>query len=229
MNFQAGGKQLEEKQKQFGFDTDEYDLLDSDRIIIKRIRSGELCARNELIRKYEKTVKKIACKYFVAGGDENDLSQEGMFGLLNAIDGYDLSKDIPFSAFAITCIKRKIVTAIKNSTRQKHIPLNQSISLTQEAFGDQEDGRQVIDTIDAQSPDVADTVAAKESLAQIYSKMNSVLSPLEKDVFQYRLNGYSYEQMATKIGTTSKAIDNAVQRIKGKLIKYINGSDEIEI
>ena len=109
---------MEEIQKQYDFDIDKYDLADIDRITIKRIRNGELDARNELVRKYERTVKKIAGKYFVAGGDENDLSQEGMFGLLKAIDGFDLSKDIPFSAFAVTCIKRKIVTAIKNSTRQ---------------------------------------------------------------------------------------------------------------
>lgn len=220
---------MEELKKQYGFDIDKYDLTDEDRITIKRIRNGELGARNDLIKKYEKTVKRIAGKYFVAGGDENDLSQEGMCGLLKAIDGFDLDKDIPFSAFAMTCIKRKIVTAIKNSTRQKHIPLNSSISLTQEAFGDAEDGRQVIDTIQIQTPDVADTVAAKESLAQIYIKMSSVLSPLERDVFQYKLSGYSYDQMAGIIGTTPKAVDNAVQRIKGKLTKHIIGSDELEI
>ena len=213
----------------YNFDIDDFDLTDTDRIIIKRIRNGEPSARNELIKRYEKTVKKIASKYYVAGGDENDLSQEGMFGLLKAIDGFDLGKDIPFSAFAITCIKRKIVTAIKNSTRQKHIPLNSSISLTQDAFSDQEDGRQVIDTLDAQTPDVADTVAAKETFAQIYAKMGTLLSPLERDVFKYRLDGYSYDQMAELIGTTPKAIDNAVQRIKGKVMKHVIGSDELEI
>ncbi len=219
---------MEEIQKQYDFDIDKYDLADIDRITIKRIRNGELDARNELVRKYERTVKKIAGKYFVAGGDENDLSQEGMFGLLKAIDGFDLSKDIPFSAFAVTCIKRKIVTAIKNSTRQKHIPLNSSISLTQEAYSDQDDGRQVIDTLDVQTPDVADTVASKETYAQIYAKLSNVLSPLEKDVFKYRLNGYSYDQMAEMIGTTPKAIDNAVQRIKGKANKHIVGNGELE-
>ena len=220
---------LEDLQKQYDFDIDKFDITDEDRLTIKRIRSGDISARNELLKKYERLVEKIAGKYFIAGGDKNELSQEGMVGLLNAIDGFSLDKDVPFSAFASTCIKRKIVTAIKNSTRQKHIPLNSSISLTQEAFGDSEDGRQVMDMIEIATPDVADTIAAKEMLSQVYAKMGSVLSPLEKDVFRYRLNGYSYEQMAKLIGTTEKAVDNAVQRIKGKVTKHIIGSDELEI
>lgn len=219
----------EELQKTFKFDIDKLDLADEDRITIKRIRSGEKEASNELLKKYENMVNRIASQYYVAGGDKNDLAQEGMMGLFSAIEKFDLSMDTPFRNFAGTCIKRRIVTAIKNSTRQKHIPLNSSISLTQEAFSDSEDGRQVIDTIEIEAPDVAETVAAKEAFSQIYSKMSSVLSPLERDVFHYKLEGYSYEQMAAKIGTSEKAIDNAVQRIKGKVIKHIICNDEVEL
>ena len=215
-------------EKKFEFDIDEYDSIDEDRIAIKKIRQGDVKACNELVKKYEKVVDGIARKFFVQGGDTSDLSQEGMMGLLNAVRSFDLSRTIPFNAFAKKCIERRVLTAVKNSTRQKHIPLNSSISLTQEAFGDSDDGRQVIDVIRIEAPDVAETVAAKETFSQIYEKMGTVLSPLEKNVFRYRLDGYSYEQMAKKLGTTEKAIDNAVQRIKGKVNKHIIGSDELE-
>ena len=220
----------EELQKKFKFEIDDFDIKDEDRLTIKRIRHGEKEASNVLIKKYENLVNRIASQYFVAGGDRNDLAQEGMMGLFSAIEKFDLGMEIPFKNFAGTCIKRRIVTAIKNSTRQKHIPLNSSISLTQDAYNDLEDGgKQVIDTIDIETPDVAEAIANKEAFSQIYSKMSKVLSPLERDVFHYKLNGYSYEQMAQMIGTSEKAIDNAVQRIKGKVTKHIIGSDEIEM
>lgn len=215
--------------KQFELNIDEYDAIDAERIVIKRIRNGDIKACDELMNKYKKTVDGIAAKFFVPGGDQNDLAQEGMMGLLSAIKAFDLSRDIPFNAFAKKCIERRVITAVKNSTRQKHIPLNSSISLTQEAFGDSDDGRQIIDLIGIEAPDPADTIAAKETFSQIYEKMGAVLSPLEKDVFRYRLDGYSYEKMAKYLGTSEKAIDNAVQRIKGKVKKHIIGSTDIEI
>lgn len=215
--------------KDFELNIDELDNIDEDRIIIKKIRQGDIKACNDLMKKYEKTVENIAKKFFVQGGDTSDLSQEGMMGLLNAIKNFDLSRTIPFNAFAKKCIERRVLTAVKNSTRQKHIPLNSSISLTQEAFSDSDDGIQRIDVIKIEAPDVAETVAAKETFSQIYEKMGTVLSPLEKNVFRYKLDGYSYEQMAKKLGTTEKAIDNAVQRIKGKVNKHIIGSDVMEI
>lgn len=218
-----------DSQKQFELDINEYDEADADRIAIKKIRQGDLSACNELVKKYESLVRLLASNYFVPGGNQDDLRQEGLVGVYHAIKGYDLSKDIPFSAFARTCIDRKLKTAIKNSTRQKHIPLNSSVSLTQETYDDEDSGRQVIEMIGAEVPDPADTIVSKEMFNRICSEMGNVLSPLEKDVFKYRLNGYSYEQMAKKLGTSEKAVDNALQRIKGKVMKFCRGSDEIEM
>ncbi len=213
-----------DSQKQFELDINEYDAADVDRITIKKIRSGDIMACNDLVKKYENLEKIL-----VPGGNQDDLRQEGLVGVYHAIKSFDLSKDIPFSAFARTCIDRRLKTAIKNSTRQKHIPLNSSISLTQETFDDGENTREVMDVIDSEVPDPADTIVSKEMFMQICSEMKNVLSPLEKDVFKYRLDGYSYEQMAKQLGTSEKAIDNALQRIKGKVMKFRNGNDEREI
>lgn len=212
-----------------GYKPNSSEVIDEDCITIEKIRNGEKWRIDELLKKYDPLVNKISGNYFVPGGNEDDVRQEGRVGLYNAIKRFDSSKMTSFKGFASTCIKRSVVSAVKNSNRQKHIPLNSSVSLTQDAYGDSEEGgKQLIDTIEIETPDVAESVVTNESYYQACAKMNKVLSPLERQVFQLKLFGYSYGQMAKEIGTSEKAIDNAVQRIKSKLTKHID-NNEMEI
>lgn len=188
---------------------------------IHEIKKGNVDALNKIMEKYKTYVYLKAKPFFMVGAEKEDIIQEGMIGLFKAIKGYDCDKDVSFKSFADLCIKRQIMTAIKTSTRQKHIPLNSYVSLNKTAF-DEDDDRAIIEMIDTDTvPDPLETVTTKEKYQKIGTKMTEVLSDFEQKVFSEYINGESYIDIARKLDSHPKAIDNAVQRIKKKFEKYI--------
>lgn len=209
------------KKKVLGCVNSETDELNEiDREYIKKIRLGDDYALNEIMEKYKNFVYLKAKPFFIVGAEKEDIIQEGMIGLFKAIKGYDIDKDVSFKAFADLCIKRQIMTAIKSSTRQKHIPLNSYLSLNKTVFDD-EDDRAVIEMLDMETvPDPLETIANAEMYNKLEKKMNEVLSDFEQKVLEKYLEGESYSQIATSLDSHVKAVDNAVQRIKKKAYKY---------
>jgi RNA polymerase sporulation-specific sigma factor len=188
---------------------------------IQEIKNGNIDALNKIMERYKSYVYLKAKPFFLVGAERDDIIQEGMIGLFKAIKGYNFEKDVSFKIFADLCIRRQIMTAIKASTRQKHIPLNSYLSLNKTVF-DEEDDRAVIEMLDIDSvPDPLDTITTKETYQKIGSTMSEVLSDFEQKVFSEYINGESYADIAKKINSHPKAVDNAVQRIKKKFEKYI--------
>lgn len=196
-----------------------------DREYIKRIKLGDENALNYIMEKYKNFVFVKAKPFFIVGAEKEDIIQEGMIGLFKAIKGYDENKEVTFRAFADLCVRRQIMTAIKAATRQKHIPLNSYLSLNKAAF-DEEGDRAVIDMLDIETvPDPLDTITSRETYQKLEMKMNELLSDFEQKVLSEYLNGCSYLEIANKLDSHVKAVDNAVQRIKKKVDKHISSED----
>lgn len=199
---------------------DEQNALDQE--YLQRIKSGDDIALNEIMEKYKSYVYLKAKPFFLVGAEKDDIIQEGMIGLFKAIKGYDPEKEVSFRAFADLCIRRQIMTAVKTATRQKHIPLNSYLSLNKSAF-DEEDDRTVIEMLDMEVvPDPLDTITSKETYEKLENKMNEVLSDFELKVLNEYLKGCSYVEIASRLDSHVKAVDNAVQRIKKKVDKHLN-------
>ena len=197
-----------------------YDTI-NDEDLISKIRLGDLQAQNYLLEKYKNLVNIKAKKFSLIGGDTDDMVQEGMIGLYKAIKSFDNDKNNTFKTFANLCIDRQLITAIKTSNRQKHIPLNSSFSLNDAAFNENDD-TQIIDVLDTKYvEDPLDTIAKKEYFSQIELKIDESLSKMEKKVLKLYINGNSYIEIAEKLDSTPKSIDNAIQRIRKKAIKII--------
>lgn len=193
----------------------------TDEQLIENIKNDDQMALNSLIKRYDDIVNMKASKFFMIGAEKEDIIQEGMIGLFKAIKSFDVEKEVSFKAFADLCVKRQIMTAIKSSTRQKHIPLNSYVSLNKTAFDD-EDDRAVIEMLDMETvPDPLETITNEETYKKIEMKMNEVLSDFEQKVLSGYLDGESYSEIANSLGSHIKAVDNAVQRIKKKACKYI--------
>jgi len=200
---------------------------DNDRNSIIKIRNGDSLELDNLIQKYQNFVYKKSTPYFLAGAEKEDIVQEGMIGLYKAIKSYDLDKDITFKYFADLCIKRQIITAIKTYSRQKHSPLNTYLSLNKTS-DDDEDDREIIEKLDIEIvPDPLEEITIKETYKRIEDKMSKLLSPFEQQVYYSYLSGYSYAQIANNLGSHSKAVDNAIQRIKKKIDKHILIDEDI--
>ena len=165
------------KKKVLGCVNSETDELNEiDREYIKKIRLGDDDALNEIMEKYKNFVYLKAKPFFIVGAEKEDIIQEGMIGLFKAIKGYDIDKDVSFKAFADLCIKRQIMTAIKSSTRQKHIPLNSYLSLNKTVFDD-EDDRAVIEMLDMETvPDPLETITNAETYNKLEKKMKRPLA-----------------------------------------------------
>lgn len=203
------------------YEQDNLDTTDKDRNSIIKIRDGDSSELDNLIQRYQSFVYKKSTPYFLAGAEKEDIVQEGMIGLYKAIKGYDLDKDITFKYFADLCIKRQIITAIKTYSRQKHSPLNSYLSLNKTS-DDDEDDREIIEKLDIEIiPDPLEEITIKETYRKIEDKMSKLLSPFEQQVYYSYLSGYSYAQIAENLGSHSKAVDNAIQRIKKKIDKHI--------
>jgi RNA polymerase sporulation-specific sigma factor len=209
----------------FFLDTDSDKKQDKE--TIEKIRNGDSKALDSIMNKYRSFVYAKAKPFFIVGAEKEDIIQEGMIGLFKAIKGFDINKDVSFKAFADLCIRRQIITAIKCSTRQKHMPLNSYLSLNKCAF-DEDGDRTLIEVLDLDLvPDPLETVANKETYKKIELKMGQVLSDFEQQVFNGYLNGDSYVEIAKGLDTHVKAVDNAIQRIKKKVEKHILSDIEI--
>lgn len=201
-----------------------YELTDE--VIVEAARDGDVDALEYLIRKYKNFVRAKARAYFLIGADREDIIQEGMIGLYKAIRDYRSDKLASFRVFAELCITRQIITAIKTATRQKHIPLNSYISLNKPIY-DEESDRTLLDVISGHKiTDPEELVISKEELIHIEGKIGEILSGLEWDVLTLYLQGRSYQEIAYDLGRHVKSIDNALQRVKRKLEKYLEERDE---
>jgi RNA polymerase sporulation-specific sigma factor len=199
------------------------DVIDriSDEDLIEHVRSGDESALDQLIERYKAFVRAKARSYFLIGADREDIVQEGMIGLYKAIRDYRDDKLASFKAFAELCVTRQIITAIKTATRQKHVPLNSYISLDKPIY-DEESERTLLDIISgAVVADPEELMIHREEFDAIEIQMKKLLSELERDVLILYLDGRSYQEIAEDLSRHVKSIDNALQRVKRKLEKYL--------
>ena len=201
-------------------ETQNYSLmLDED--LVEDVRLGDNNALEFLINKYKSFVRAKARTYFLIGADREDIIQEGMIGLYKAIRDFRGDKLSSFRAFAELCITRQIITAIKTATRQKHIPLNSYVSLNRPIF-DEESDRTLMDVIGEEKiSDPEERIINREEFAGIEEKMSEILSSLEWEVLSLYLQGKSYQEIAEELDRHVKSIDNALQRVKRKLEKFL--------
>ena len=193
----------------------------TDEQIVQLCHEGNADAEEYLLNKYKNFVRSKARSYFLIGADHEDIVQEGMIGLYKAIRDYKQEKLSSFRAFAELCITRQIITAIKTATRQKHIPLNSYVSLNKPLY-DEESDRTLLDIImEGSAGNPEDMIINQENLGNIHQKINEVLSGLEQEVLSSYLDGKSYQEIAESLGRHVKSIDNALQRVKRKLEKYL--------
>lgn len=197
-----------------------YDLM-IDEDIVETVREGDGEALEYLIHKYKNFVRAKARSYFLIGADREDIVQEGMIGLYKAIRDFRGDKLASFKAFAELCITRQIITAIKTATRQKHIPLNSYVSLDKPIY-DEESDRTLLDVISGTKvTDPEELIINQEEFDDIEDKMGELLSDLERRVLMLYLDGRSYQEIAVDLERHVKSIDNALQRVKRKLEKYL--------
>lgn len=194
----------------------EYDKL-TDEELVELSASGDRRATEDILNRYKNLVKTKAGTYFLPGADRDDIIQEGMIGLFKAIRDFDITKQPSFKGFAELCIKRNMISAVRASTRKKHLPLNSYISLSEPVFDDNEE--RTFFELFAQS-DVSDPeeLFLKREKTELLNKaIEASLSKLEKTVLSLHITGLGYTDIATKLGRSPKSIDNALQRIKRKL------------
>jgi RNA polymerase sporulation-specific sigma factor len=190
-----------------------------DLALVLRARNGDTFALDELIRRYSGFVRMKSSSYFLAGGDTEDLQQEGLVGLYKAMRDYRPDKEASFRSFAELCITRQIITAIKSATRYKHSPLNGYVSFSQTPAGHDE----AMDCTLGDSlpgPTVDDPsrrVIATQELGELICVLGTALSRLESQVLTLYLEGRSYEEIGTHVECDPKAVDNALQRVKRKV------------
>jgi len=193
----------------------------TDEQIVEMSHNGDSSAEEHLLDKYKNFVRSKARSYFLVGADHEDIVQEGMIGLYKAIRDYRPDKLSSFRAFAELCITRQIITAIKTATRQKHIPLNNYVSLNKPLY-DEESDRTLLDVIiEGRTSDPEEMIINMENVGNIRAKISEVLSGLEQEVLNAYLDGRSYQEIAESLGRHVKSIDNALQRVKRKLEKYL--------
>ena len=162
-------------------------------------------------------------KYFIVGAERDDTVQEGMIGLFKAIKSFDPDKQNSFKSFANICIERQLITAIKSSNRQKHMPLNSYLSLNTAAYDNEEDSVELIETFNNKTvEDPLETIMKQEYLNEVEDAVNKNLSKFEKQVLDRFLRGESYVKIAKNLDSPVKSVDNAIQRIRKKAIKNIN-------
>ena len=183
-------------------------------------------ATDYIVHKYRNFVKAKARSYFLIGADKEDIIQEGMIGLYKATRDFRGDKQASFRAFAELCVTRQIITAIKTATRQKHIPLNSYVSLNKPIYTDESE-RTLMDVVSAAPvSDPEELIISRENFADIELRMNEVLSDLEWQVLTAYLEGKSYNEMSRELHRHVKSIDNALQRVKRKLERYLEMRDK---
>jgi RNA polymerase sporulation-specific sigma factor len=190
--------------------------------LVLKARNGDGAALDALIRRYTSFVRLKASSYFLAGGDGEDLIQEGLIGLYKAVRDFRPDKETSFRSFAELCVTRQIITAIKTATRYKHAPLNTYVSFSHTPAGQENDGECTLgDALPGPSVnDPSVCVISTQELQALVGCLGTSLSPLESDALRLYLEGSSYEQMADQLGCDTKTIDNALQRVKRKILTH---------
>ena len=188
----------------------QYDKIKDEELIF-RFKQGETEILDYLMEKYKNMVRKKARAMFLIGGDNDDLIQEGMIGLFKAVRDCLPEKEASFQTFARICVDRQIYNAIQNSNRQKHQPLNSYISLSQE------DGENEEHLPDMWVENPESIIIDQENVRDLEQEITCTLSPMENQVLDYYLDGNGYTEIAKIMGKTPKSIDNALQRIRGKI------------
>ncbi|NIK13624.1 RNA polymerase sporulation-specific sigma factor [Saccharococcus thermophilus] len=192
-----------------------------DEQLVELVHQGDGDALDFLIHKYQNFVRAKARSYFLVGADREDIIQEGMIGLYKAVRDFKGDKLSSFKAFAELCITRQMITAIKTATRQKHIPLNSYVSLDKPIY-DEESDRTLMDVISGtKATDPEELIVNREEVDDIEVKMAELLSDLERKVLALYLDGRSYQEISEELNRHVKSIDNALQRVKRKLEKYL--------
>ena len=189
-----------------------------DGYLIALAKQGDPIAYDRIVRRYYGFVRLKASSYFLAGGDSEDLIQEGLVGLYKAVRDYRTDRESSFRNFAELCITRQIITAVKTATRNKHTPLNQYVSFSSSPAGAGDD----VPTLDQMLPgptvhDPVNQVISSEELRSLVGCLSSALSELESRVLSLYLDGYSYEQVGERLSCDTKTVDNALQRVKRKV------------
>mgnify|MGYP001851963310 FL=1 len=181
----------------------------SDEELIVRLQKGEKEISDYLMEKYKEFVRKKARAVYLIGGETDDLIQEGMIGLFKAVQDYRPEKETSFRTFAGLCIDRQLYSAIQSSNRQKHLPLNSYVSLSQAGEAEDLEGRW------SENPEAV--VIDQERTRILKEEIRKALSPMENKVLTYYMQGYGYVKIAKLLGKNPKSIDNALQRIRGKI------------
>lgn len=198
-----------------------YDNM-KDEDLINVIKSGDKNALDYLIEKYKDLVNMKVGKYFMVGSEREDIVQEGLIGLYKAVKSYSPDKQNSFKTFANMCIERQLITAIKSSNRQKHMPLNTYLSLNTKAYEDDEESN-ILDVFDShQVEDPLETITKQEYYKTVEKAIDESLSDFEKQVLKRYMNGESYNQIAERLDTPVKSVDNAIQRIRKKATKNMD-------
>ncbi len=190
--------------------------------LVLKARNGDQGALDHLIRRYTGFVRLKASSYFLAGGDAEDLVQEGLIGLYKAVRDFRSDKETSFRSFAELCVTRQIITAIKTATRYKHAPLNTYVSFSHTPAGQDPEGECTLGDA-LPGPGVNDpsvVVISTEELQSLVFTLGTGLSKLESDALRLYLEGSSYEEMAAELGCDTKTIDNALQRVKRKIVTH---------
>jgi RNA polymerase sporulation-specific sigma factor len=197
--------------------------------LVIQARNGDDAALDALIRRYTGFVRLKASSYFLAGGQGDDLIQEGLIGLYKAVRDFRSDKDTSFRSFAELCITRQIITAIKTATRFKHSPLNSYVSFSQAPAGQQEGECTLGDALPGPGiDDPAICVISTEELQSLVFCLGTGLSPLESEALRLYLEGRSYEEMAEELACDTKTIDNALQRVKRKILIHQQGRQVLD-
>lgn len=202
----------------FSINENEY-TQKTDEELIENIKQEDQTALNCLIERYNDVVNMKANKFFMVGAEKEDMIQEGMIGLYKAVKSFDVDKQNSFKTFANMCIERQLITAVKNSNRQKHIPLNSSVSLNSAAYEDNED-MDKMEVLDIKAlDDPSDIIADREYFKSIETKIKENLSDFELQVLYEYEKGKTYAAIAEKLNAKIKSVDTAIQRIRKKANK----------
>lgn len=209
------------------FSNSKYDNIEDEKLIKLIKENNDTDALNYLLDKYTDLVNMKVSKYFIVGAEKEDIVQEGLIGLFKAVKNFDKTKLSSFKTFANLCVERQLQTAIKSSTRQKHMPLNSYLSLNTSAYEDDND-MTVMEMLDLNtSEDPLDTITKKEYYKFVENRIEETLSDFEKQVLHRYANGESYVEIAKKLNSHVKSVDNAIQRIRKKATKNIMQDDDI--
>jgi RNA polymerase sporulation-specific sigma factor len=201
----------------------------ADEDLVLAARAGDEGAMRSILDRYRSFARAKARLYYVAGGDRDDVVQEGMIGLFKAVRDFDENAGASFRAFADLCITRQVLTAVKAASRNKHAPLNTSLSLSRPVLGDEEGERSLADLLSAPPQiDPAEQVMSAERIRNLQRHVDEALSDLEVDVLRLHVDGRSYAEIAATVQRQTKAVDNALQRVKRKLEAHLRAREVAE-